>query len=202
MSILRMLSHEGRWPESPYFPVVTLCDFPVRTMNQVQQHTVQCTLPLNFYHERMFVVLWVWFALLLLLNTLSLIYWLSWFILVFVIRRRWFNRKNSKEEDKRSKNNSTTTLLSNTVGSEEDEVLPTPEDKPLLGAFEVEIGGRVDKKMMLDVYRNPNMIFIYELIRSNVGSFVCKAFAEAMVVRVSRARRQLGEEGKGGSKQD
>jgi hypothetical protein len=64
------------WEESSLFPRVTLCDFGVREMGQVQNFTVQCVLLLNVFTEKCFIVLWGWYNVLTLITVMNLTAWI------------------------------------------------------------------------------------------------------------------------------
>lgn len=76
------------------FPRVTLCDFRVRQMGNVHPHTVQCVLPINFFSEKIYLVLWFWLAALGAVTALSVLCW-AWVLLPEQGRRRYV-RQNLK----------------------------------------------------------------------------------------------------------
>lgn len=62
---------------SPVFPRVSMCDFEVRRLGNVQRYTVQCVLPINHYAEKMYVFMWFWIVFLIIMSATSFIQWLS-----------------------------------------------------------------------------------------------------------------------------
>ncbi|KAL3123229.1 hypothetical protein niasHT_006772 [Heterodera trifolii] len=76
------------WQTSGYFPRVSLCDFTVRQVANIQKYSVQCVLVINIFNEKIFILLWFWYALLLLVTSISFIYWLT--MLIFPQFGRWY----------------------------------------------------------------------------------------------------------------
>ncbi|VDD93962.1 unnamed protein product [Enterobius vermicularis] len=75
------IRNSSSWHTTGIFPRATLCDFEVRDMGNVQNHTVQCVLVVNVLTEKVFilfycVLLLTWYAILTAFTVISFIQWL------------------------------------------------------------------------------------------------------------------------------
>ncbi|XP_076442060.1 innexin unc-9-like isoform X2 [Babylonia areolata] len=83
--VLAKLGQGDAWKESTRFPRVTLCDFRIRQLQNIQNWTVQCVLPINLFNEKIFIFIWFWLVLVAFLTCLNLV---AWFYRVIVKRNR------------------------------------------------------------------------------------------------------------------
>lgn len=67
--------------ESARFPRVTLCDFRIRQMANLQTWTVQCVLPINLFNEKVFIFIWFWLVFVSALSAYNVIKWIVFHIL-------------------------------------------------------------------------------------------------------------------------
>jgi len=52
-----------------------MCDVKIRRLGNVHRYSVECVLPTNLFHEKIFIFLWFWFAFLAAVTGVSLILW-------------------------------------------------------------------------------------------------------------------------------
>ena len=64
-SLIRLLFGGHNWQLSERFPSMTLCKFQVYILTDQQTHWVQCTLPINIYIEKIYLIIWIWLWVLL-----------------------------------------------------------------------------------------------------------------------------------------
>nr|AVV64020.1 innexin [Anisakis simplex] len=88
IGVVRDILNGTEWSSSGYFPRVSLCDFMVRQVGNIQRYSVQCVLVINMFNEKIFILLWFWFMMLAVCTVLSFIYW--FFMLTFPCFSRWF----------------------------------------------------------------------------------------------------------------
>lgn len=90
---------EGKeWRAAERFPRVTLCDFEIRQLQNIQRYTVQCVLPINLFNEKIYIFLWFWFVFVAAFSCYSLLSWL-WSML-FPATRITYVRKFLKIMDR------------------------------------------------------------------------------------------------------
>lgn len=65
---------------APVFPKVTFCDFDVRRLGFNQKYALQCALPLNLWHERIYQIIWVWTGGVMVLTAVGIFIWLFRFM--------------------------------------------------------------------------------------------------------------------------
>jgi hypothetical protein len=78
--VIRDLYQRKNFWESPRFPRVTMCDFTIRTLGENnQRNTIQCTLPINLFNEKIFIFIWFWLFVVATLSVYTLLTWLLTF---------------------------------------------------------------------------------------------------------------------------
>ena len=62
--------------ESPFFLRKTMCDVPIRsTGHNINWYVVQCALPINFFNEKIFIILWFWNVFIFIGTVISTLLW-------------------------------------------------------------------------------------------------------------------------------
>ena len=86
--------------ESPRFPRITMCDFTIRTLGENNhRNTIQCTLPINLFNEKIFMFLWFW---LVIVSALSVYSFFVWFFNFTSSSRSSFVRRYLRMSDRYS----------------------------------------------------------------------------------------------------
>jgi len=81
LEVLNGLANNWEVQESPRFPRVTLCDFDIRQLQNLQRWTVQCVLPINLFNEKIFIFLWFWFVVVAAVTCGNFLFWI-WRVIV------------------------------------------------------------------------------------------------------------------------
>ena len=74
--VIKSAIYGDDWAASPRFPRVTMCDFLIRRLGNVQRYTVQCVLPINLFNEKIYLFIWFWLVLLAFITSLTLLQWI------------------------------------------------------------------------------------------------------------------------------
>ncbi len=98
IDVLREISQGIDWTESARFPRVTMCDFMVRRLGNVQRYTVQCVLPINLFNEKIYLFIWFWMVFVAAMSCFSLLSWIM--RLSFRTDRHRYIRKHLRLMDK------------------------------------------------------------------------------------------------------
>ena len=75
IEVIKALARGEDWTASPRFPRVTMCDFKVRRLGNVQRYTVQCVLPINLFNEKIYLFIWFWMVFVAAITCFSLLTW-------------------------------------------------------------------------------------------------------------------------------
>jgi hypothetical protein len=95
--IMGKLSRGEDFEESPRFPRVTMCDFNIRQLNNVQKYSVQCVLPINLFNEKIFMFIWFWLVAVSVLSTANFLIWA--YIMIFRQHRIRYMKKFLRVND-------------------------------------------------------------------------------------------------------
>jgi len=74
-----LLNGKDFW-ESERFPRITMCDFTIRNLGENNHiNTIQCTLPINLFNEKLFIFIWFWFCFVAMCSFYSFMCWVFTF---------------------------------------------------------------------------------------------------------------------------
>lgn len=74
--VLENLFTRSTWPQSPIFPIKTVCTFSAEQQGNPLPYTLQCVLPLNLYNDKFFAIFTIVYPILLVISFLSLVGWI------------------------------------------------------------------------------------------------------------------------------
>lgn len=91
--VFKWMIYNYDWTTSPHvaFPRVTMCDLTVRRLGNLHRYTVQCTLPINLYNEKIYMFLWFWMVFVAICTAFSLV---TWIVRAAAVRDRVIYIKN------------------------------------------------------------------------------------------------------------
>ena len=72
-TILKHVFEGKTWHTTGIFPRVAFCTFSVRVLGNVQDYTLQCLLAVNMLNEKIYIILWLWFLLLMVVGVFDLL---------------------------------------------------------------------------------------------------------------------------------
>jgi hypothetical protein len=64
----------------------------VRQVANIQKYSVQCVLVINIFNEKIFILLWFWYTMLLVVTLVSFCYW--FLVMSFPCFGRWYVATN------------------------------------------------------------------------------------------------------------
>ncbi|XP_076365852.1 innexin unc-9-like [Tachypleus tridentatus] len=76
IEILRRLTTNGEWWNSPRFPLQSLCQVRAAMQGTLRTYVCRCVLPINVFNEKIYSVIWFYLAFILPLNAFSLTMWI------------------------------------------------------------------------------------------------------------------------------
>ncbi|CAF0899114.1 unnamed protein product [Didymodactylos carnosus] len=71
------IGNNENWTVTPRFPRITWCNFAVRNMaDNIHEYTVQCSLPINLFNEKIFLAVWFWLYFTTFCTLFGFLYWI------------------------------------------------------------------------------------------------------------------------------
>uniref|UniRef100_A0A914IB22 Innexin n=1 Tax=Globodera rostochiensis TaxID=31243 RepID=A0A914IB22_GLORO len=168
---------EGKsWTKSGHFPRVTLCDFEVRYLANLNRYTVQCALIINIINEKVFAFFWLWYCVLLCATTCSALFWLTNILLHvarvdYVLKFLQIAEHNERigvgNSGRTPKHSQQQQQQQRWTSAEEGEVMQRPFTGRL---FRVPSAHSIDK--FVDEFLKSDGLFILRLVATNAGELV------------------------------
>ncbi|OWF42364.1 innexin unc-9-like [Mizuhopecten yessoensis] len=82
---VRGITANRKWEDLRRFPRVAFCDMNIRQLQNVQRWTIQCSLPVNLFNEKVFILLWF---LLITMSVVNGVYFVYNIIMTFLPKRK------------------------------------------------------------------------------------------------------------------
>ena len=92
--VINATLNNADWTGSARFPKVTMCEFEKRAVGNVQRYAVQCVLSVNFFNEKIYLIIWFWFIFVAVYTIINFFAWILRFM--FLKDRIDFVRKHLK----------------------------------------------------------------------------------------------------------
>lgn len=74
--ISSLINQENPFFLTSQFPIITFCDFFVhQNLRKIYYNTVQCLLPINVFIEKVFLIIWFWYYLLIFVTLINIFSW-------------------------------------------------------------------------------------------------------------------------------
>jgi len=91
IDVIKALISGKDFREAERFPRVTMCDFQIRRLGNLQRYTVQCVLTINLFNEMIYLFIWFWLVFVAFVSCLSLLRW-ALRMMVGTDRRRFIKK--------------------------------------------------------------------------------------------------------------